>query len=1073
MGLFKRNEGAITVYLSIILSVMLVLTGVFVDGARARAAEAQVQSVAEAAANSLLAEYNNILKEWFGLMAISENNPDVLEEELLYYMNRNLMTELGAQKPNLSDESWNYVRKFLDVNNEYKDVKFLDMYDYLIEDVSVQPMYNLTENEVIRAQIVEHMKYRAPEVLGEEFLEKINVFKSYKKQSEVLSSKLKVDSSLSGIKKALENLSKAIGDVNKYDQKVLSDKIKEVCEIIATKVGKHKVLEQCEKETKQAKEALKNYKKSDSYKEEVKRLKEERSKATDKAEKDSISQQIEDLCLSYENDIEAAEEAEEDANNEYLYVKKEASNEIEELDKNIDEFNVYNENAKGFAAKVIELSTDIEHQIQDIRTKLTGDNSDFAEKMKQEMSKIEKQVKKESMLHLIAKFDSNINVLGNVNVSSSLEQKLAGMDLNGIDRDTPGLKDYGTTDYIYIHEYIYKRIMNIDDLINNNVLKYSKVSSSEFQIEKTTKSGKKIEDPRKVTNDLVDSSNNPLKELDTPKEHDDFAELLKGLPSGDEKKISSEDILKAFLGEDYDFAKKAIEGKYGSDGKDKKDAGNPEGEDKEEAGDIVDGMDFTNEEDESTDDGLGLISELIGFLEDGLENIRDEIYVDEYALGTFNNFLSTKEIKVKTGNTISQVDLRGRARSEHKPYQYFDNEIEYILGGSSNDNLNVSNVMAKILLIRFVLNTIYIYRDGVKYKEAYIAATAIAGWTGFGVPIVQTLIMLSWAMAEAVLDVKSLMSGESVVIFKTSETWVLSAEGGLAKIKDKIQDTLAEEAKDYAKKAVDYGTDTLEQKAKNATQNIHDTINTKVDIVVEKFFSPVEDALNSADKTIKDNYAEITGSLENELSSFVSVEGENNEINDEMSDIIKEIYKLAEEEYKNAKTEVQNTLTRPISEAKEKIEQIKENIKTKINGKLSALKNSIDNKITEAKNSGKEALNKCIDSFGSKSGDTSAKGYGNIKASLLSLNYEEYLRLFLLMTNRDKKITRIQDLIQLRMVKMTENEDFKLSNCNTYIGVKANVSMKYFFMSQPFVKKELKTEDYKRHKLSVVLLKGY
>jgi len=115
MRIFKRNEGAITVYICFITSIMLILTGVLVDGARARVAEAQVQSAAEAAANSLLAYYNNILKEWFGLMALSENNPSVLEEELMYYLNRTLMTELGAEKKNISDASWDYLKKFLNI----------------------------------------------------------------------------------------------------------------------------------------------------------------------------------------------------------------------------------------------------------------------------------------------------------------------------------------------------------------------------------------------------------------------------------------------------------------------------------------------------------------------------------------------------------------------------------------------------------------------------------------------------------------------------------------------------------------------------------------------------------------------------------------------------------------------------------------------------------------------------------------------------------------------------------------------------------------------------------------------
>lgn len=665
------------------------------------------------------------------------------------------------------------------------------------------------------------------------------------------------------------------------------------------------------------------------------------------------------------------------------------------------------------------------------------------------------------MEDLIEKFKTNLNCLGDKAdekkgiLGKGLKYRLAAVKLKEIDKDTGKLTGFSKDDKTKISDYILKDIVNINDLLKNYVQKYKKISSSEFKIEKTVKSSKKIEDPRKASNDLVKSSDNPLKELEASKEHEDFDEKLKGLPSGGAK-ISSEGILKAFLGNDYDFVAGAIKSKEKSNEDELK---------KSDAGNVVNSMNFTDEDNKSPSEGFGLISELIGVLEQGLEGLRDEMYVGEYALGTFNNYLSTKTLKSTEGNTINQVDLRGRERGERKPYLYFENEIEYILGGTSDDNLNVYNVMAKILLIRFVLNTIYIYTDGEKSKEAYLAATAIAGWTGFGVPIVQTLIMLSWSMAESVLDVKFLMSGKSVAIFKTSDTWVLGAAGGLSKIKDEIQDTVVGGVKKYAQKAVDYGTDKAEDIADAATQNVYDTINTKVENVVEKFFAPVEEALNGTDKAIRNNYAEITGSLENELAGLE---------NEDMSYVVKEIYKLAEEEYRKVKVDMENQLTRPIDEAKERIEKTKQTIKSNIATKLTDLKKSIKGKISEAAKSGKEGINKYIDSFGSKSAGTAGNSYKNIKASILSLNYEGYLRvLLMMMLSREEKITRIQDLIQLQMTKMTGNNDFKLSDCNTYVGVKVNVSMKYFFMTQPFVKNELKTEDYKRHILSVKILKGY
>lgn len=1053
MGIFKRNEGAITVYICILISIMLVLTGVLVDGARARVAESQVQNVTEAAANSLLANYNNILKEWFGLMAMSENNPGVLEEELMYYLNRNLMTELGAEKKNLSDASWDYAKKFLNIENKYESVRFLDMYDYRLEEVKAVPLYNLAENEVLRAQIVDYMKYRAPEILAEEFLEKINVFKSYKKQAKVLSSKLELDKSMDEISKELAKLYNKIKEVNSYDQDGFKKMLDTACDRILIKLSKEKVHIEHKKATEEAEKALSEHRNSDNYISERQRLREELKLAEDKSEKDEIRQQIADLDEPYLSMLNTAEEEEEDAKNEYLFCRNSAKNAIDAVFDYIKEYSSYNEAAIKIAERIKENCADMkDKKIGDLKAQIKDDNSDFAEKMRQEIKRIEAQVSKESMQHLVEKFTENKNML------EELNKKLVGLEPYDIHLDPDSPSAINTEEFGYIMKEFKASILPVEKLYSNYLVKYSKVSYEEFPVDNTSTGEEKVKDPRDASKNLVVGSDNPLKTIEAPEAHEDFKEVRKGLPSGGAK-IDSEQILQAFLGENYDFALKAIGAKDDTEGKD------PEvGEPKE----IIEKMNFKNDDNESLSGGLGILATLIEVLENGLETVRDEIFVDEYALGTFNNYLSTKDLKVKGGNTISQVDLRLRNRSERKPYMYFENEIEYIIGGSDNEKTNVSNVQSKILLIRFTLNTLHIYLDPVKMKDVYTIAGSIAGVGGplvaaFAVHLIAALIVMGWSMAESVFDLKLLMKGESVPIFKTSKNWILSAQGGLNKLQEKITDTVVDGAKEYSKEFLNDKIDGIEGDLKSYTANIKDTINIKIDNIVEKVFEPVDNALNDADKTIKDTYSQITENLENELF---------NTSNESMNIITKKIYEIAQEEYQKAKGEIQNKLTMPLDKAKAEIEKIKQSIKNTVDEKVSGMEEAINKEIRKAAQEGKEKLNGYIDSFGDKN-PTSTIVNNNFKASVLSFNYEEYLRLFLLTTNRNEKITRIQDLIQLQMVKMTGNEEFKLSNCNTHVGVITNVSMKYFFMTQAFVTKELKTEELDRHNLYVMLFKGY
>ncbi len=88
----------------------------------------------------------------------------------------------------------------------------------------------------------------------------------------------------------------------------------------------------------------------------------------------------------------------------------------------------------------------------------------------------------------------------------------------------------------------------------------------------------------------------------------------------------------------------------------------------------------------------------------------------------------------------------------------------------------------------------------------------------------------------------------------------------------------------------------------------------------------------------------------------------------------------------------------------------------------------------------------------------------------LYFNYQDYLRLFLLTMDQNKKLNRVEDLIQLNIGK--SKSGFKMSESSTYVRIEAEVSMKYLFITQPFVRKSLKTND-GRYLFKVLLYEGY
>jgi len=171
-----------------------------------------------------LANYNYLLKELYGLMALSSDDPDLLMEEIIYYLERNLMVE-GIKEHKTKAESTldtinesetvKNIKKFLGVDKK-KEEKSLDLYDYKIENVKVQPIYNLSEPEVLRAQILEYMKYRGPKELSEGLMDKFLALKDFKKQADILKEKLDVDKNLTEIKENEVKASDNMVTVNKF-----------------------------------------------------------------------------------------------------------------------------------------------------------------------------------------------------------------------------------------------------------------------------------------------------------------------------------------------------------------------------------------------------------------------------------------------------------------------------------------------------------------------------------------------------------------------------------------------------------------------------------------------------------------------------------------------------------------------------------------------------------------------------------------------------------------------------------------------------------------------------------------
>lgn len=100
-------------------------------------------------------------------------------------------------------------------------------------------------------------------------------------------------------------------------------------------------------------------------------------------------------------------------------------------------------------------------------------------------------------------------------------------------------------------------------------------------------------------------------------------------------------------------------------------------------------------------------------------------------------------------------------------------ELEYLLCGNEKDQSNLSETVQRLLAVREAANLAYLVTDASKQELAYSVALSLAGVTANPgiIYAVKCGLLAAWALAESVLDVRALLSGDKIAIIKNSAQW--------------------------------------------------------------------------------------------------------------------------------------------------------------------------------------------------------------------------------------------------------------------------------------------------------------
>lgn len=446
----------------------------------------------------------------------------------------------------------------------------------------------------------------------------------------------------------------------------------------------------------------------------------------------------------------------------------------------------------------------------------------------------------------------------------------------------------------------------------------------------------------------------------------------------------------------------------------------------------------------------------ISSLLDGLANIAESatktIYLEEYFTEMFSCYTTGKGDHPKTVS-LSNVSL--------VPNKFYRSEAEYILWGNASVEANIAATVALIFGIRFALNSIFAFTNSNTRTPALAAATAIAGWTGFGVPIVQSVILLAWALAESIIDVNFLCDGEDVVIYKTWASWYTGPEGVkdvvertveacIENVFDEIEQAAMDAIDSLQGKIEDYASQTIEGVAESIKSSVSNSIQTLVISVVG------ESNYNLQQSDIEARVNQMIDSFENSINgsdaTAAAMRAAVTVLRGQSGAIASKLYDY----YKKA---IDGTMATVDEVVEDLIKPLQSGLNTQIHNALDSvateLKNEASRIISEGGDQVKEKLNGAIDDFlgglgGSGGAAGAANGTSPSSAVRLTLNYKEYLKIFILLNmigNENKMLNRCAKLIQINVSE--KNPSFNISKAYTMAQINSTVTIRTTFFDIP------------------------
>ncbi|MBO5447953.1 MAG: hypothetical protein J5994_01370 [Ruminococcus sp.] len=166
----ERTKGAVSVFLVMILVPCLVVTSLFTDLARVKLSKDISNNAADLALNSLMTNYDADLSEWYGMVSSCQSIDEFYDLSAQYFLRMLSSQNLSTDEVALLSDYYSAATQngaIYDFLTDYDTKKSSDLLGMEVETEQskiVGPVENanLGNPVMVKEQVIEYMKYRAP-----------------------------------------------------------------------------------------------------------------------------------------------------------------------------------------------------------------------------------------------------------------------------------------------------------------------------------------------------------------------------------------------------------------------------------------------------------------------------------------------------------------------------------------------------------------------------------------------------------------------------------------------------------------------------------------------------------------------------------------------------------------------------------------------------------------------------------------------------------------------------------------------------------------------------------------------